>query len=240
MEDSGARHQAAMRQSVAAENAEWRMFYPVRAVIEGVRFVDQTEMKRTVVDCYVLDRTGRKTERGMIYNVPISYGKINADNGDEETPEKGDLVLIQFVNGNVRDPVVTHWLGPPNNSVQATSDQAPRRHRRRNGYDEVIDKGGNRIAYTPQDEEVTVDGQRVTVIEGNEDVTITSGDLLITVSAGKCTVNIAGKTAWTSEGTIELDGGSGSPKGVVQGDCVCPLVRGGHIMRSSDVKATLG
>ena len=184
-------------------------------------------------------------------NVPIMAKKINRENGEEMTPDPGDIVLVQFINGNFWEPVVMGFLPLPENEIQATTAQAPpgkrRYHLRCNKTDLAIDKDGNRTTtvtgnetkHTTIDEALTVDGKRTTIIEGNDDTTVTSGDITVTVSAGKCTVHIAGKTAWTSDGTIELDGGSGSPKGVVQGDCICTYSGKPHPMISSTVKASL-
>jgi len=41
-----------------------------------------------------------------------------------------------------------------------------------------------------------------------------------------------------SPSLVNLDGGSGSVKGVVQGDCICPYTRRAHIMISSNVKSS--
>lgn len=57
-------------------------------------------------------------------------------------------------------------------------------------------------------------------------------------AVGDIEVHAAGKTTWISDKTIEHDGGSGSVKGVVQGDCICPYTRKPHPMISSNVKAS--
>jgi uncharacterized protein involved in type VI secretion and phage assembly len=186
-----------------------------------------------------------------ISNVPLMTQKVNKENGEEWTPDPGDIVLVQFINGNFWEPVVVGYLPLPGNEVQATSAQAPpgkrRYHLRCNKTDVVIDKDGNRdttvtgkdTRQVTVDEALTVAGKRTTIIEGNDTTTINTGDISITVSAGKCTVHIAGKTAWTSDGTIELDGGSGSPKGILQGDCICCYSLQPHPMISHTVKASL-
>lgn len=63
------------------------------------------------------------------------------------------------------------------------------------------------------------------------------GDIEVQAT-GKADVTIQGKTTWISNGTIDHDGGSGSVKGVVQGDCICPYTRKPHPMISSNVKAS--
>lgn len=223
-EFDGARRQVALHAGLVVEESEWAMTYPVRGVVVegGVRFQDQSGLKRTVVDVLVYDRTQRALNT-ILYNVPLLYPKTNRDNGEEWTPEAGDFVLIGFVNANLRDPVVLGYLAAPNNTVQALAADAPRSYRKRSGTSEEIDKDGN----------------RVTIIHGHETVTVETGDVTVSVVEGKVTVTVAGKTSWTSGGGIDLDGGPGSPKGVVQGDCICPLIKRPHIMRSETVKSSL-
>ena len=55
---------------------------------------------------------------------------------------------------------------------------------------------------------------------------------------GDVDILATGKTTWVSDGTIEHDGGSGSVKGIVQGDCICPYTGKPHVMISSNVKAS--
>lgn len=185
-----------------------------------------------------------------ITNVPIMAKKINKENGEEMTPDPGDIVLVQFINGNFWEPVVMGFLPLPENEVQATNAQAPpgkrRYHLRCNKTDVTIDKDGNRSTtvtgnetrHTTIDEALTVDGKRTTIIEGNDETTVTSGDLTITVTAGKCTVQIAGKTAWTSDAGIDLDGGTAGLKGVVQGGCIETFTGKPFPDISSNVKAS--
>lgn len=63
------------------------------------------------------------------------------------------------------------------------------------------------------------------------------GDIAVEAS-GNCNAEIQGKTVLKSNGTIELDGGSGSVKGVIQGDCLCSFTRGPHPHISATVKAS--
>lgn len=63
------------------------------------------------------------------------------------------------------------------------------------------------------------------------------GDIEVKAT-GKADVTIEGKTTWISNGTVDVDGGSGAVKGVVQGDCICPYTGKPHIMISSNVKAS--
>jgi len=159
----------------------------------------------------------------------------------------GAIVLVQFIDGNFNNPVVLGYLSPPDSAVLPDGAEFTRSHRTRNGTWETIDKDGNRITTVEKnetrhvkiDETLTIDGKRTTIIEGNETVTINSGDISITATAGKCTVNIKGKTAWRSDETIELDGTAGTGvKGIVQGDCICPITRLPHVNISASVKGS--
>lgn len=70
------------------------------------------------------------------------------------------------------------------------------------------------------------------------DVTIaTDGNTSVTTT-GSTNITTTGKTIVKSDGTIELDGGSGSVKGLVQEDCLCALTKAPHIMTSKTVKAS--
>jgi len=247
LDDTGARRQESRREQPAMR--EVRNFdRTLKGVIqpEGVFYRDDPQNKtgQTLVNITLFGGFPN------ISNVPLMTQKVNKENGVEWTPDPGDVVLVQFINGNFWEPVVVGYLPLPQNEIQATSAQAPsgkrRYHLRCNKTDEVIDQDGNRTTtvtgnetkHTTVDETLTVDGKRTTIIEGNDEMTINTGDLTITVSAGKCTVQIAGKTAWTSDGGIDLDGGTGSPKGCVQLDSICPLLKAPHIHGSATVKAS--
>jgi hypothetical protein len=77
--------------------------FPLRGIIAGVRFKDdgQNRTGQTLVDISLLDGYP------ALYNVPLLYHYINKDNGEEWTPEVGAIVLVQFIAGNFRLPVVT-------------------------------------------------------------------------------------------------------------------------------------
>lgn len=245
IEETGARLQESLRVHPATKHLQ-TLPYPIKGTVQAVYYHDSTGnyIGQTVVDIELMGGYPR------LMAVPLCTGKINVSNGEEWTPDPGDGVVVQFINGNWNDPLVTGYFRLPNNEIQASKADAPdgkrRYHMRCNKTDIVIDKDGNRITTVEKnetrhvkiDETLTIDGKRTTIIEGNDETTINSGDLKITVSSGKCTVHIAGKTAWTSDGTIEMDGGSGSPKGVVQGDSVCAYTGKPHAHISATVKAS--
>lgn len=57
-------------------------------------------------------------------------------------------------------------------------------------------------------------------------------------ATGDCNAEIQGKTVLKSMGTIELDGGSGAVKGLVQGDCLCAYTASPHPHISATVKGS--
>lgn len=246
MTEAGARLQESLREKPAIQ--EMRTFpYPLQGTIKKVYFLDSTgnPLLQTVVDIILFGGYSELTK------VPMMAQKVNMNAGEEWTPEEGDFVIVMFINGMWTSPIVTGYCNPPSNEVMATETQVPkgkrRYHMRCNKTDIVIDKDGNRITAVEKsdtkhvkiDENVTIDGKRTTVVEGNDETTINSGDLKITVAAGKCTVSIAGKTAWKSDGGIDMDGGSGGTKGVVQGGCLCAFTGAPHGQFSATVKASI-
>ena len=52
-------------------------------------------------------------------------------------------------------------------------------------------------------------------------------------------VVVGGKASITAQGTVTIDGGSGTPTGVVQGACKCAFTGQPHPMISSNVKGSL-
>lgn len=262
LNQTGARLQESLREHPAL--AGTRKFYrTLKGVILSVHLRDTTQAQQTLVDISLYGGYPN------LAKVPVMTTKFNQGNGEEWTPEAGDIVLVTFINGEWIEPVVIGQIHLPQSgetAIQADSVSVPfkkrRYHRRCNKTDLVVDKDGNRIEYVEGyedahihlnetrlidqnrdthvvvDETLTIDGKRTTIIEGNESLTVNSGDITIEVASGKCTVHVAGKTAWTSDGTIELDGGSGAVKGLVQGDCICPFIKKPHIHISATVKGS--
>lgn len=236
----GARLQESLREHPALERTR-NFNRMLKGVILSVNWRDLNQSQQTLVDIALYGGYPN------IYNVPVSAEKFNQGNGEEWTPEPGDMVLVTFIDGNWSEPIVLRQLHLPQEdsgiAIQADARTVPsgkrRYHLRCNKTDIVIDKDGNRTTSVEVDETLTVKGKRTTTITGNESVTVNTGDITITATAGKCTVTIKGKTAWRSDGTIELDGTAGTGvKGVVQGDCICALTGKPHIHISASVKGS--
>lgn len=231
IDETGARRQEALRTPPQQEKMLQSMTFPVKGIVRAVLYHDSPNnpTNQTVVD---IDLMGGYPK---ITKVPLCTGKINLANGEEWTPDPGDGVIVQFINGRWNDPIVTGYYRNPDNEIQASTADAPagkrRYHRKCNETDLVIDKDGNRTEYIAKDETV--------VIQGNETVTVQTGDVTVDVQAGKCTVHIKGKTVWQSEGTVDIDGtNTGAVKGIVQGDCICPYTRKPHVMVSASVRGS--
>lgn len=238
------RKQTSLRQNPAITEVARSMTYPMRGIVKTVRYQNTSRGKRTSVDLVVLDMTGQSTpdyQEAALTHVPLLYQKMNAQNGEEWSPEKGDLVAIGFFNADISDPFVMGYLGPYQGEVMDPgTDPHPQSFRKRSGSWERIDNVGNRQTEIAGNESQDVKGQRTTVIEGTEAITVTSGDVTIAVVAGKCTVTVKGKTSWTSEGGIDHIGkAGGTAKGNVQGDCICAFTRKPHPMVSATVKSSL-
>ena len=240
LDQTGARRQESMRVSSGMDRVH-NIDRTLRGSImpNGVFFSDHPNNKSGVTLVNISLIGGYPD----IFYVPIMYSKINNKNGEEWTPDTGDSVLVTFINGNFSEPVVIGYLPLIENEIEAKMADAPagerRYHFRCNKTDIKIDKEGKRYSTVEKDDSLTVKGKRTTIINDNDETTVTSGDIKITVSGGKCTVDISGKTAWKSSGKIEFDGGSGAPMGVVQGNCICPLIKAPHIHISQTVKASL-
>lgn len=132
--------------------------------------------------------------------VPVAGSKANLQNGESWAPEEGDMVLVQFINGNVHQPVVTGYLYPADVEKQgltpSTADVSggSRYYRRCNRTTEEIKKDGTREVYVDKDE--------ILVVKGHGTVTIQEGNLAINVQTGTATINVAGNAEVHSDGNL--------------------------------------
>lgn len=185
LNENGSRNQESMRTNPAVQEVR-ECFYTLRGVIQpnGVLFKDAPLNKtgQTLVNISLL---GGYPD---IYRVPLACSKANPNNGEEWTPEPGDMVLVQFINGSFHAPVVTGFLYQPGNNLQANAAEAPRLHRRRNGTDEKIEKDGTRRVYVAKDDILEVVGNGVVTVHGNVTVHV----------YGTATVNVDGNTTVTT------------------------------------------
>lgn len=160
-----------------------------RGKISRVIHADSNTTLQTLVDLYMYDLLP------LLYAVPVMASKINASNGEQQTPEAGDVVLVGFIGGKSSDPVVLGYLPTASNPLQATAEEAPHFRRRQNGTSETIKKDGSRETYIAKDETLTVKGAGT--------VTIQEGDLSVTVSLGKMNVAVFGDVTLHTSGNLE-------------------------------------
>jgi len=168
---------------------EHSLFFPLRGRVSGVFFKDTTRGKQTLVHLYMY---GQWPD---LFNVPLLHSKINSQNGEDWTPERGDEVAVQFFGGDINDPVVIGFLPPPGNAIEAETAEAPRYNRRRNGTDEVIDKEGSRIIYVAKNDTLVVEEDATIHVKGDASLTV-DGNVNIQVG-GDLTANVDGTSTVT-------------------------------------------
>lgn len=186
IDPSGARRQESLREHPAIEVIR-NIDRLVKGVIKpnGVRYKDQNKTGRTLVD---ISLYGGYPD---IYGVPLASGKLNQNNGVEWTPDPGDVVLVQFINGNFSTPVVVGMMPLADNEVLAGKEDAPpgqrRYHMRCNGTDVQIDKGGSRRVHVAADDVLEITGNGRVVVGGSLTIEV-SGDANIRAS-GQVNIN---------------------------------------------------
>ena len=114
---------------------------PLRGTIAAVYSIDDVsnQVKQTVVDVRFLD--GSPT----LMKVPILRSRSSgaSGNGEEISPEIGDLALVEFISGNFRDAIVTGFIPFNRNTIDAKTSDTPSRYLRENGFEEEIDANGH-------------------------------------------------------------------------------------------------
>ena len=141
-------------------------------------------------------------------------------------PDVGDEVLVMFVNGDPRGPIVVGGLWNSNNSPPETISGGQNRRkviRSKNGVKLTLDDQDGQeqfIVETPGSQKITLkDGPGSIVIEdsnGNS-VKLESAGVTVTASA-KTTVNAS--TVEVSAGMVTVNAGMSKFSGVVQADTV--------------------
>ena len=185
LDPSGARRQESLREHPAIEGIR-NIDRLVKGVIKphGVSYKDQNKSGQTLVD---ISLYGGYPD---IYGVPVASGKFNKGNGVEWTPDPGDVVLVQFINGNFSNPVVVGMMPLADNEVLASKADAPpgqrRYHMRCNGTDVQIDKGGTRRVHVAKDDVLEITGDGRVVVGGNLTIEV-SGNA--NIKAGQVNVN---------------------------------------------------
>jgi len=138
-----------------------------------------------------------------------------------ETPDNGIIVEYDSTPNNERWHIF-HKGSKSYMEIQANGDIV---HKSTGNKFEITSKG--RKIFIKEDNEEKIVGNSSETIEGNLEINIT----------GSTTINSTGIVKITGGG-IEIDGGTGTPMGVVTEPCMCPIM-GTHVSRSSTVKASL-
>lgn len=137
--------------------------------------------------------------------VPMAGAKANLRNGESWAPEVGDMVLVQFINGNVHQPVVTGYLYPADFEKQGlTPDIADvgtgsHYYQRCNDTTTEIKKDGTREVYVAKDEILTV--------KGHGTITIAEGNLAVNVQTGTASITVKGNATISSDGNVDVTAG---------------------------------
>lgn len=127
-----------------------------------------------------------------------------------------------------------------------------------NGAEGILIKEGNNIILIASDDRryrLQIEDGEVALysdegdsihLKRNKEIHITTGGKLIvdatnevTINTADANVNCSGKAIVTAEGGVDIDGGSGNLKGVVQGDCICHFTGSPHGNVSGTVKSSL-
>lgn len=196
VDDTGARKQESLREHPALKEIR-NVDRLVKGSISGIIYRDnpQNQTGQTLVHITLFGGYPN------LKNVPLAVAKVNKENGVEWTPDRGDVVLVQFINGNWLEPVVVGFLNLPSNEVQADSTDAPpgkrRYHLRCNQTDIKILKDGTRQVYVAKDDNLEVIGNGSITVHGNVTVHI-MGTANVTVD-GNATVKAPQITLDTPE-----------------------------------------
>lgn len=144
----------------------------LRGYINGVRPKDTNTARQTLCDVALLNAYP------LLYNVPILASKINLKNGERADPEKGDAVVVGFLNGRACEPVVLGFLEPPNSSMPGKAADTPQYNWGWQGTTIQVRKDGSRVVHVAADETLDVVGEGTITIGGNLTINIASGNKL--------------------------------------------------------------
>lgn len=210
---TGAVESTAFR-STSSIDSQVQFPYPLLGTIMKVYFKDELKnsktgkplVAQTVADVKLMGRYTSDLQR-----VPFSHPKANATTGEEWTPEIGDYVIVQFIGGNVGNPIITGMTFMPDNSVQGlkddtTADKPRRYHHRCNKTDVVIDKDGNRTSYINGNETIEVaNNMTVTVSTGDATYHINKGGLTINVNKSDLKISVQGNSTIVTSGNTSVN-----------------------------------
>lgn len=229
MTEDGARLQESMRKHPSVQ-IQHEFPFPLKGIIQKVYCKDQVPAQQYLADIDLMGGYPR------LLKVPFTSVKVNKDAGVDWSPEEGDIVVVQFINGKFHDPIVTAYcylpqeLKYPDMQVASTdlntTNGNRRYHRRCNKTDLRIDKDGNQIEYVEgyaserikkshyihvtEDDTLTVLGKRTKLITGNEAIKL-EGQRETTIENDEIVTVTSGDdvlTIQTGDYTVTLSQGS--------------------------------
>ncbi|MCB5270522.1 MAG: hypothetical protein LHW56_01605 [Candidatus Cloacimonetes bacterium] len=162
--------------------------------------------------------------------------QLYTDFGEVETTHEAGRVGLSFRGGadfaaethpEVAEWTVRAWLGHDPSDVDARLHLLVNNVAQDQYVDLVFDQNGNIKLQATHDATMQV-GNNIGLVSE-------SGHLTVDVQTGNTTVHTKGKTIIHSEGTIDIDGGSGDLSGAVTQKCICPFTGHPHSDWSGDV-----
>ena len=172
-----------------------------------------------------VDGYGNALPQGVLHNVPF-FRLQSGGSAIIIDPVVGDIGVAVFSDRDISNIKAQHKAG---NIAQVVSTGALPESRRRFDVADGMFFCGFFNATPTQFIQFKTDGIVVTT---NQKITVnaTGGDVSITAS---------GAVKLNATGNIELAAGGGTPKGIVQGDCVCAYTGSPHPQVSIKVKGSL-
>lgn len=165
-------------------------FASVRGQIVGVTSPDS---EKNVWGVTVVDVSIGSFYATTVYNVPLLSPHANIDNGEYWSPEVGDRVLVGFIDGMFRDPIVYGCLSRASSVLEPNAAEYPWYKKVLNSTSEMIGKDGTRRIHVAHDDVLEIVGDGTVTIGGNLSVTVT----------GNATIDVTG-TALVKSDAVQL------------------------------------
>jgi len=154
-------------------------------------------------------------------------------------PEVGDEVLVAFIHGDMRMPIVIGGLynGKDKPPTHRSADLDQKMIRTKAGNELLFDdtsgkqrvrittQGGHQADLSDVDQKITLQssgGQTVVVDDSARSITLRTGSGTITIDGGSGTITLGGMTVVLNAPSVAL-GGTAAPHQLVLGDVLLPL-----------------
>ena len=189
-----------------------------------------------------VDGYGESIPQGIFHNVPF-FRLQSGVSAIIIDPVVGDIGVAVFSDRDISNIKAQHKAG---NIAQVISTGALPESRRRFDVADGMFFCGFFNATPTQFIQFKTDGivvttnQKITVNATGGDVGITeSGAVKLNATGGDVSITASGAVKLNATGNIELAAGGGTPKGIVQGDCICAYTGSPHPQVSIKVKGSL-